>query len=187
MTADPITDQSAVPEAPSQFYDSASATFPPGAQRAVLYFDGDYAHKGPPDPPVPFLRWMTVIGGRAAARAGIADYEPGNPVFETPGALRSWAELRITRRERAIVYSDRADLHLAIGEMGPYLAASPSLLWWIPTLDNVTWTPEALARDIAYSWHVSILRGTIWANQHTANQHTDAGEWDQSTLFLAWR
>jgi hypothetical protein len=181
MTADPITGQAAR-AGPPQFYDSASATFPPGAERAVLYFDGDYAHKGRPDPPVPFLRWMTVIGGRAGARAGIADYEPGNPVFETPGALRSWAELRITRGLRAIVYADRADLHLAIGEVGPYLAASPSLLWWIPTLDNVDWTPGGLAANISAVWHVSILPGTIWANQHT-----DAGEWDQSTLFLAWR
>jgi hypothetical protein len=158
------------------FYDSAAGEFPDGAQYVALYVDGDYRYKGGRD--FEQEHWITVLGD---PKVLIADYEPGNLIYSTPGWLRIWADRRIAMHRRAVIYSDRADLHQAHHELGPVLSTHPGLLWWIPTLDGGDWTAQSLANDIAANWGVWIPPSRIWANQRL-----DTGVWDESELFGAW-
>lgn len=185
--AAPVAHQLAAAAAgPVKFFDSASHTFPPGAQYVALYFDGDYAYHGSES--WPFEHWITVTGDSQAAAVIFADYEPGNPVYGISGRLRQWAERRIVSRRRAVVYCDRAELHQAHLELGPLLASHPGLLWWIPTGGDLApggteeWSPAALAVDIAANWGVSIPAAKIYANQYG-----DGPAWDVSNLFGTWR
>jgi hypothetical protein len=162
----------------TQFYDSATwQDIPDGATHVALYADGTYAvPAGASVRRIPHRRWITVTGHNHYA--GIADFEQGNPVYETQGELRRWAIGHLAQSTRVpIVYCDRADLHLAVAEMNliPHY-------WWIPTLDNHEWTAEDLAVNIWEEFHIHIPHDRIWANQFT--DHKD--EYDVSNLFLRW-
>ncbi len=73
--------------------DAASEHFPAGTQYAILYSDGLFKATPAQAKAIPHVRWNTVLGGSAAAKAaGCRDFEPGNEAFENPAALRDWAE-----------------------------------------------------------------------------------------------
>jgi hypothetical protein len=161
-----------------KFYDSATpADIPQGATHAALYADGKYAVTNIRDVVrIPHRRFITVTGDHA--HAGIADYEHGNPVYDVPGKLREWASRRLALDlVPPVVYVDRADLHLALAQMGqlPHY-------YWIPTLDNHEWTPDDLSADIWAEHHVHVPAHQIWANQYTDH----ANLYDESNLFLRW-
>jgi hypothetical protein len=162
-----------------KFYDSVSGDFPPGADRFALYADGDHPYSSLGKPlPAGLVRWITVDGSPGDF---IADYEPGNPVYTTD-AMRLWAERRLAAGgQRAVAYSDRYDLAGLAAELGPILFGHPRLLFWIPTLDNMQWTPAQLSAEIVDDFNVFIPPERIWANQY-ANE----GAWDVSNLFGVW-
>lgn len=160
-----------------QFYDSVNvASIPPGAEYAALYCDGEYR---PPPAAVrrfPHRRWITVTGDYP--HAGIADFEPGNQVYEDPQGLRRWCARRLALGySTPIVYADRADAQLAAGRL-----RGLGFYWWIPTLDGRDWTAAELAADLALNWGVTVPAGVIWANQNDSQP----GLWDRSTLFGIW-
>jgi hypothetical protein len=164
-----------------QFYDSLAREFPEGAEYVALYWDD--ADAAPHEiSAAPHQHWITRAGGPASVAVLMADYEPTLQIYETPGKLRTWAERRIATHRRAVVYSDRADLHRAHAELGPMLSAHPSLLWWIATLDDKEWTAEELCIDIAQNWQTSIPVPKIWANQF----RTTGNRFDTSNLFGSW-
>jgi hypothetical protein len=157
------------------FFDSTDVTkIPADARSVALYADGAYR------PPVrlwrrfPRRRWITVDGNPVC---GIADYEPGNPVWYQPGKLGTWArERHDMRRSTGIVYSDRADVREALAELGELRA-----LWWIATLDGRDWTPEELSADLAENFGAEIPAAEIWGNQNMP-----MGDYDRSNLFGDW-
>jgi hypothetical protein len=154
------------------FYDSTDIARIPDGAWAALYADGDY--KAPPTTHrrFPRRRWITVLGNPVS---GIADYEPGNQVFDTAGALHRWATAREVRSV-PIVYSDRAEVREALAELDGI-----RVLWWIATLDGRDWTPEELAADLAVNFGAHVPAEDIWACQNT-----DTKKWDRSVLFGDW-
>lgn len=159
----------------TRFYDSATWSAKPDVFSYVaLYADGRYAVAGSdPITRVPHRRWITVTGDMP--HAGIGDYEPGNSLFHEDGKLRIWASMRLAEhRSVPIIYCDRANLHLALNEIGRL-----PRLWWIPTLDNREWTPDELSDNIAQEYGIVIPPYEIWANQFTDR----SGEFDISNLF----
>lgn len=113
-----------------QFYDSTRPQLiPAGATHAALYYDGDFAAPHNQAARFPFVRWITVLGD--FEHAGIADYEPGNKVFDVPGLLRDYVQGRINMGVRARVYTDRSNLDRVHEQLGslPYVV-------WLSTLDG---------------------------------------------------
>jgi len=161
-----------------RFYDSAARLFPDNAGHVALYYDGEFAV--PPGTPLPWRwrRWITVLGGAAAAPyCGIADYEPGNPVF-APGRLAQWADERRSLGKRRRVYCDRANAGAALRQLDGLPA-----LWWIATLDNHEWTPAQLAADLRDNWQAPIREIDLWGNQFAGGPRAD---FDTSNLFGDW-
>jgi hypothetical protein len=162
-----------------QFYDSANiAGIPDSATYAALYGDGRYKTTGTEvrrvKPNIVHERWITVAG---YDHCGIADYEPGNPIFYTPGGLRSWVARRHSlNMSTPVVYVDRANIAEAAAQIDGL-----ARLWWIATGDGKLWTPDELAENIAGNWGVTIPAGEIWGNQNVW-----AKNYDQSNLFLGW-
>jgi hypothetical protein len=162
-----------------QFDDAALFdSLPPDLAYAALYADGRYrvpADAMPRARKITHRRWITVSG--QVAHAGIADFEPQNSVYDTPGMLRNWAAMRLTERKSIpIVYSDRADVKAAVGELGKLPAYH-----WIATLDQKQWTPEEIVANLRDEFGVTLTVGQIWANQFT-----DLGKIDVSNLFGNW-
>jgi hypothetical protein len=92
------------------FYDAVTPANIPTGAHACLYADGLY--KATPAQAERFaaVRWITVVGGSAAAAyAGCIDFENGNPAY-LGGALRSWVAARQAHGMRARVYCNRSDL-----------------------------------------------------------------------------
>lgn len=149
-----------------------------GITHACFYADGDFrvpATARPVVRKVPFRRWITTTG--EFPHAGIADYEPGNIVFDQPGRLRMWAFNRLTEhRSIPIVYSDRVDVPAALRE----LSRLPRL-HWIATLDGKEWTPEELSANLRDEFGADVPAAIIWANQNEG-----LGTVDKSNLFLSW-
>lgn len=160
-----------------EFYDSAPGIFPQGAQYAALYADGDF-NQGGQFGHIPNRRWISVIGGAAAAAyAGIVDFEQGNPVFFTPNALHDWAFQRKSAGHRFRVYSDRSNVHAAFQQV-----ASLDPEWWIATDDNNPhWTPALIVASVRAISGVTLSEQSIWGIQWGSNNRYDTsyltGQW----------
>lgn len=153
------------------------AKIPADFQYAALYADGDFAvtdkklvqrftHR----------RWITVTGD--TTRAGIADYEVGNQVFEHSGKLRQWAADRNHYAGvPAIVYTDMADMHDAIAELQDI-----PRFWWIATRQHGDLTLAELMDVMASDYDLKVPEASIWAHQFEDVN----GEYDRSRLFGRW-
>lgn len=165
-----------------QFYDSSDvANIPLEADHAALYGDGAYQVSGTQIPPhITYRRWITVLGLNTC---GIADFEPGNAVFEDKQALRQWAaEHHAIDQGIPIVYTDRENAAAAVQRCTGLL-----VYYWISTLDNRDWTPAGLSLNMAQGDGgrvppAKIAPNRIWANQNV----TVPGKYDRSNLFLGW-
>jgi hypothetical protein len=167
-----------------QFYDSADlAGIPQTATHLAAYHDGigqtSQAHIARTLPNVRHVRWITVQND---PHSGIADFEPGTPVYQAPGMLRQWAAGRHSLdMSTPVVYCDRANARLAMDRLHGL-----TVLWWISVInpahpqDQHPWTPYELAADLAAHWSVA-LHGNIWACQW---ENTPG--YDLSDLFLGW-
>ena len=158
-----------------EFYDSAPQVFPSGAQYAALYADGDFKQRQPAG--IPHARWITVDGGTAAAAyAGIADFETGNPVYLS-SALYAWADQRVRDGHRFRPYCNRSDFaraHAQVGHLGP--------AWWIATLDNNPhWTPALITASLKAMTGIVVDPAAIWGIQWGTNSR-----YDTSYLFGEW-
>lgn len=160
------------------FFDSTRPTRIPAGSSVAAYADGAYAWPSSALRRFARARWITI--GRLWSACGIADYEPGNPVYEQPGWLRDFAFGRLDHGWRARIYCDRFDAAAALERLGE-LAADDRVLWWIATLDNMAWTAAELAADLAASWHAPIPAARIWACQNTPGPG-----WDRSILYGEW-
>jgi len=158
-----------------QFYDAADiARIPEGVSHAALYHDGLYAVSGAQARRFPYRRWITITGD---GHSGIADFEPGNPIFERPGALRGWvADRHSLDLGTPIVYSDRANIAEALRR-----TEGMRVLWWITTLDGRDWTAAELAAELAARFGAHVLEADIWGNQNLSQDG-----YDRSNLFLGW-
>jgi len=115
-----------------EFFDSVTPANIPAGAYACLYADGRYKATAAQATRFSATRWITVEGGAgAAAYAGIADYEAGNPVYENEGALRAWVAERAAKQLRARVYCNRATLPAVRQQL-----AELDYLVWIATLDG---------------------------------------------------
>ena len=162
------------------FYDAATWQNMPADSHAMLYADGRYAAPVSARRRFAAVRWITVLGGvTAGTYAGAADYEPGNPVYGNPGALRAWAVKRNAMNCRARPYFDRADAARAWEQLHDL----PNVYPWVATLDNQEWTAEALAANLADEWGAPIPADRLWANQYAGGM---TAAYDTSRLFAAW-
>jgi hypothetical protein len=157
-----------------EFYDSASREFPAGAGYVLLYADGRYKATPAQAARWPHVRWITVLGGTAAAAyAGAADFEPGNEAFD-PGRLRAWAEGRKAGHWLARVYCNLANLpaaHKAVGDL-------PNVRWWL-----ASWGPQKTAAELARESGGLAEAGKIWGQQFAGHP---AGGYDSSVLLGTW-
>lgn len=153
----------------SQCFDSDVWQDLPPNSNVMLYKDGLFA--APADAPQQLhatgVRYITVTGDYRGC--GAIDWETGNPCFTAAG-LRGYVRGRRALNAVARVYCDRADAHEALwalydsghGTLGEY----DKLVWWISTLDNVQWTADALARELAANWDAPIAASKLWGNQY---------------------
>jgi hypothetical protein len=144
----------------TEFYDSVAPQLIPARSSACLYYDGLYRASWEQSARFKLVRWITVLGDWH--NCGIADYEPGNPVYERPGALRAWAVGRASIGKRARVYCDRDNLPRARQQL-----TDLDYLVWLATLDgdqlNENYTPGLWAVQFAggpkSAYDVSVLYG----------------------------
>lgn len=173
-----------------QFYDAANWRNIPHGSSAALYGDGLYA--APSDAPsilgLVRIRFITVIGDYR--KAGIIDWEAGNPCFTSEGLI-DYVAGRKSMNVRARIYVQRSLVSQALADLDASeiqdLATYSGLLWWIPTLDGHQWTAAELQADLAANWNANLPIDTIWGNQWT--QIPELGSdaiADQSTLFGVW-
>jgi|SRR5579859_910634 len=144
------------------FYDAIKYWLIPDNARAVLYHDGAYACPPREASRLAAVRWITVTGDYL--NCGIADYEPGNQVYEVPGALRQYVAGRLGMRKRARVYCDRDNMARAAADLDGL-----PFEWWIATLDG-----NRLAPDYAPN---------LWAVQFEGGPN---GHFDRSVLYGQW-
>jgi hypothetical protein len=144
------------------FYDSTRPLLIPSGTHACLYGDGLFEAFPAQASRFAAVRWITVLGNYL--KCGIADYEPGNEVFN-PGVLRTWAKGRAAMNCRARVYCDRENLANAQVEVSGLTNVS----FWISTLDGNTLS----ANYLPDMW------GVQYAGGETANFDTSIlyGEW----------
>jgi hypothetical protein len=162
------------------FYDAVTPAAIPARADACLYVDGLYAATAQQAARFAAVRWITVIGGAAIARrSGCADYEPGNPVYSTPGALRAWAAERHAMGCRARPYFDRADAARAWEQVHDL----PNVFPWVATLSGTRQTAEELAADLADNWGAPIPADRLWGNQF---QGGIRAPYDVSILLGTW-
>jgi hypothetical protein len=146
------------------FFDSANPSNIPAGSYACLYADGLYKASSEEAARFKAVRWITIEGGTAAAAyAGCADFEQGNPVYEG-SALREWVQARANAGERARVYCSRSDL--ATVRMR---CAELSYLVWLATLDGNKLKP-------------SYTTG-LWAVQYQGGM---TAPYDISVLYGEW-
>jgi hypothetical protein len=162
----------------SEFYDSARWGLIPAKADAMLYWDGRYAATAEDAKRFGKVRWITVLGGEAAAaNAGAIDYENGNLAYEG-SQLRAWAAARQEMNCRARVYCNRSDLPRAIAAVDGLSSVS----YWIATLDNRKWTAADLIADIL-ALGVTLAEGDLWAVQYAGGM---TAEYDTSMLYGTW-
>jgi hypothetical protein len=163
------------------FYDSAGdlGSIPAGGY-AALYVDGAYAATQRQAARFAHVRWITIDDN--FRDAGAVDYEHGNPSYDAPGRLRTWAAGRASMGKRARVYCDRADVARAQDQLGSY-----PHLWWIGCLELDTagrmWTPARLAANIKAEHGATIEPNHIWGVQYAGGLRAAH---DVSRLFLDW-
>lgn len=160
------------------FYDSTRPELiPDTAEYAVLYGDGTYAVKDNTKVRrFKHRRWITVAG--EGEHCGIADYEPGNPVYEIPGQLHAWAVKRLAYAGTPpIVYSDMSDLHGALTELGRV-----PRLYWIATRGHGDISIQELLALISADYGIDLPESSIWGHQYEDVN----GEYDTSRLFGRW-
>lgn len=115
------------------FYDSTKPNQMPAGSHALVYWDGRYA-VAPSDPVLKrfaAVRWITVLGNWEDA--GAVDYEAGNHVYSTPGALRTYVQGRASRQLRARVYHNRSDTSRVLAEL---FGLEGKYEHWVATLDG---------------------------------------------------
>jgi len=154
----------------TDFYDSVDiARIPAGVEWAVLYADGDYK-SGPPSEVkrFPHRRWITVEG---APKCFIADYEPGNPVYEHAGELADWARARHARRRRRVVYCDISNVKRALAELDGL-----AVEWWIA--HYVTVEPDQLVVAAQAGLPEALVWGCQWDHQARYDRSVLYGSWD---------
>lgn len=144
------------------FYDSTRPLLIPSGTHACLYGDGLYEAFPAQASRFAAVRWITVLGNYTTC--GIADYEPGNAVFE-PHQLRTWAQGRANMGCRGRVYTSRDNLANAQVEV----SGLTNISWWIATLDG-----DRLSTDyLPDMWGVQFL-GSPTATYDTSVLY---GEW----------
>jgi hypothetical protein len=181
------------PQPGDTFYDSAVYEFPEGARAITQYADGPntWAAVRGASPTArqtyPFVHSITVEGGTGlvAVRSLILDFEERLRTFGDPWLTRDWAEARIMHEDRAVLYCARANLRHLLATVGPLIWNHERTLFWIPTLDGMSWTPQLLASEVETHWGVSIPASRIWANQNRDAEQT-GGPWDSSRLLGQW-
>jgi hypothetical protein len=161
------------------FYDAVTPGNIPAGAHACLYWDGLYKATAEEAARFAAVRWITVEGGAAAAaHAGAADAEQGNPVFD-PALLREWAVARKAMNARARVYTDRGDLPRnwdAVSDLG-------NVVWWISTLslDNGRqWTAAELLADVLAVEQIALEPSSLWAVQYAGGMNAPV---DTNILF----
>lgn len=159
----------------TDFYDSVSPEKIPAGAYACLYADGDYAAPASAASRFAGVQWITVTG--ETATAGLADYEPGNPVYGTSGRLLEWSETRIAAKYVPVVYCDRSNLPGAISALG---SVADEVWWWVPTLDNRQWTQAELIANIALP---QVNSRSLWACQYAGGT---TAAYDASILYTSW-
>jgi hypothetical protein len=163
-----------------EFYDSSRWGLIPAKTYAALYFDGRF--RVTPDDAKRFeqVRYITVFGTKAAAAgAGIADFEAGNPQLFAGPALVEWAEERQAMNKLARVYCDRSDApraHALVGHL-------PCVRYWLSTLDGRAWTPAELVADVEAVERFSLPKSLVWGIQWQGGM---AAFYDRSSLWLPW-
>ena len=144
------------------FYDSVSPEKIPAGTHACLYFDGRYAARPEAAKRFAAVRWITVLGDYR--NCGIADYEPGNEVYNRAGALRQYVQGRINMGFRARVYCNRSTLPKVRSEL-----AGLHYLVWIGTLDGNKLSPH---------WTTG-----LWGVQYAGGM---TAAYDTSILYGVW-
>lgn len=160
------------------FYDSTRPGEIPAGARACLYWDGLYKATAEQAGRFAAVRWITVEGGAsAAAHAGCADFEPGNPVYDVPGALREWAGARRAMNCRARVYTDLSSAKAAHERAGDL----PNVVWWVAAYGEKRTAAEVAA--LLADFGVSAGGEKVWALQYAGGP--DAA-YDSDVLLGAW-
>lgn len=148
------------------FYDSTKPNLMPARSHVLVYLDGRYA-VAPSDPALKrfaAVRWITVLGNWEDA--GAVDYEAGNHVYSTPGALRTYVQGRASRQLRARVYHNRSDTSRVLAEL---YGLEGHYEHWVATLDG-----NKLSADYLHD-----MWGVQYAGGVTAN-------YDSSILYGEW-
>jgi hypothetical protein len=158
----------------TDFYDSAGASFPRGAEYVMLYADGDYAYPAAQSARWRHVRWITVLGGRyAAAYAGAIDYERGNPDW-TGDELREWARGREAMRCRARVYCNVS----SVPKAAPLVEGVTSVHWWL-----ADWDGPKTRDELAAACGGLVRPEMIWGQQYAGDP---TGGFDTSVLLGLW-
>lgn len=163
------------------FYDSARPNLIPKGARACLYYDGLYKATPAEAARLSAVRWITVLGGAAAAAdTGCIDYEQGNAAFDGD-ALAQWAVARHGMNCRARVYTDLANLPRAYRAVG----ALPNVVWWLGMLEldgGKPWTVQGILERTQKAG-VTLAPGKVWAVQYAGGPTAD---FDISVLLGSW-
>jgi hypothetical protein len=147
------------------FYDSTQPNLIPAGSHACLYYDGDYKADIAAAKRFAAVRWITVLGGAAAAaHTGVIDFEAGNAAFKG-NALQEWAKARQAMGCRARVYTDLANLPAARKQV----AGLPNVVFWLATLDG----------NKLHASYIDDLWGVQYAGGETA-------AYDTSVLYGTW-
>ena len=160
------------------FYDSVSPEKIPAGAAACLYADGLYKATQEQARRFKAVRWITVEGGAAAAAyAGCADFEPGNPVYGGEGALREWAEARRAMHCRARVYFDLSnarDAHDQVGDM-------ENVVYWVAAYGEKRTAAGVVQLLAGFGVHAGAEK--VWGLQYAGG--VDAA-YDTDVLLGVW-
>lgn len=121
---------------------------------------------------------ISVTGSReSAADARCVDVERGDA---TPKDVPGFVHARDLMNRDHLIYSDRSNVAAILGEFKlQYPSRHPTdLNFWISTLDNGNWTPEAICSNLSKEWGASLK-----PEQVKAIQVSDYGHFDMSLIF----
>jgi len=161
-------------------YDAVTPANIPDGAHALLYADGSYKATAEQAKRFAATRWITVLGGVAAAlSAGAGDYEPGNPLMDVAGRLEDWVGGRSGMGKLARVYVGRnhfAQAHALVGHVA-------CVRWWIPTLDGHELTAAELAASIKAESGIDVPLDLLYGQQFEGGMHA---LWDRSVIYGAF-